>query len=457
MTVAVLLLTLLAAAPQPAPPPDLAGLAGEALVTQGAYALARSLADKVGARPAGSAAAGRATDWAEAAMKSAGFETVRREPVKGPTWIRGPASAAVIAPVERPLVLSTLGGSVSTKVGGLEADLVAFDSLEALHDGGPAVTGKIVLCDRVMERTVGPEGYIAASAVRRGCASAAGRLGAVAALVRSAGTGYHRLAHTGALNYAEDAPRIPAAALAWEDADLLRRLLREGPVRLRLSIEATLTEPQASWNVVGELAGTDRKNELVLVGAHLDSWDVGQGALDDGAGVGLVLDVVRNFRARRMRPRRTVRVVLFTDEELGGTGSRAYAEAHKGELPRYVAALEADNGAGRPLGYKVAGTEPALELVRRWTAPLGNLVPAHVMASPGIGSDIGPLQKAGVPVLGLEQDLSGYFEWHHSAADTVDKIDRTDYARASAALTWLVWQVATSDERLPPPSQPSVR
>jgi carboxypeptidase Q len=457
MTAATLALTLFCAAPAAISPPvpvDLAGLAGEALVTQGAYELARGLADGVGARPAGSAAAARATEWAETAMKSAGLELVRREPVKSVTWIRGPASGALIAPVSQPLVLTALGGSVGTKVGGLDAEVVAFDSFEALRAG--VVTGKIVLCDKVMDRTVGPEGYIAASGVRRACASIAGRLGAVAALVRSAGTGYHRLAHTGALGYAADAPRIPAAALAWEDADLIRRLLRGGePVRMHLAIETTLTEPQAGWNVVGELAGTDRKNEIVVVGAHLDSWDVGPGALDDAAGCGLVLDVVRNLRARRLRPRRTVRVVLFTDEELGGSGALAYAEAHKGELPRHVAALEADSGAGPPLGYRVAGTEAALALVRGWTAPLGRLIPARVSPSPAIGADIMPLQRAGVPVLGIEQDLSDYFVWHHTAADTVDKIDRLDYARASAALTTLVWQVASSDDRLPPPTQPA--
>jgi carboxypeptidase Q len=422
-------------------------IAGAALAGGGAYDLARGLADGVGARPSGSPAAERATVWAETAMRRIGLDQVRREPVKVQTWVRGEEAAALTAPTPQPLTISALGGSVATPGEGLEAEVVEVDSLESLRLLGARAAGKIVVVNKPMEHS---QGYAAASAVRQRAASEAARLGAVAALVRSAGTGHHRLAHTGAMRYEAGVARIPTAALAAEDADLIHRLLAAGgPVKLRLRLTAHAGGEANGWNVVGELRGRGKPEEIVLIGCHLDSWDVGTGALDDAAGCGIALDTARVMVALGLRPRRTLRVVLFTNEEMGGAGAQAYVQAHQTEIARHVAALEADSGAGRPRGYRVAAAEPALAAVRRWVQPLGHLVPVDVRASASVGADLNPLLERGVPGLGISQDQGVYFEWHHTQGDTLDKIDPLELALATAAFASLTWAVADTPERLP--------
>jgi hypothetical protein len=433
-----------------------ARIAGEALSAGGAYEFVRSLADGVGHRAAGSPGAERATAWAEAALRKLGAQNVRREPVTVPVWLRGEESAELLAPAPHRLVISTLGGSVGTPAAGITADVIEARSLEALQAlGAAAVRGKIVLVNQPMERTSDMRGYGTAVTVRGRAASEAAKLGALAALVRSAGTGYHRLAHTGALNYAEGVAKIPAAALAAEDADLVHRMIAAGaPVRLRLRLGAHAAPATKGWNVVGDVPGGAAAGEIVLIGAHLDSWDVGQGALDDGAGCAMVLDTARILALPGLRPRRTVRVVLYTGEEMAGPGALAYAKAHDAELGRYVAALEADSGAGRPTGYHVAGNAAALALVTAWVQPLAHLVASEVQSVPRSGTDILPLQKKGVPVLGVSQDMSGYFDWHHTQGDTVDKIDPLDLGLATAAFANLTWAAANATDRLPPSPPP---
>jgi Zn-dependent M28 family amino/carboxypeptidase len=256
----------------------------------------------------------------------------------------------------------------------------------------------------------------------------------------------------------DSVPRIPAAALAVEDAELLHRFLAAGEkVRVHLVLGARDGGEVDSWNVVGELPGRELRDEVVLIGAHLDAWDLGTGALDDGAGCGIVLDTARSLLRLGLRPRRTVRVVLFMNEELGLSGARAYAAAHKDELPRHVAALEADSGAGLPRGYTVAGGEASRALVRKWAAPLERLAPLQIASVPEVGADLLPLQAAGVPVLGVEQDVSDYFDWHHSAGDSIDKINPHHLALAAAAFASLTYQVAESPLRLPPSPPPPPR
>jgi carboxypeptidase Q len=429
--------------------PPMARIAGAALSGGGAHQLATDLADGVGARATGSPGYERATVWAETTMRRIGLTNIRREPVKVRTWLRGEESAALIAPTAQPLVISTLGNSVGTPAGGLEAEVVETDSLENLAKLGVRAAGKIVLVNKPMERTRDFQGYGGVAPIRARAASEAAKLGAVAALVRSAGTGYHRLAHTGAMRYAEGVPRIPTAALAAEDADLIHRLLAKGPVKLRLRLTARAGADTVNWNVVGELRGKGKADEIVLIGCHLDSWDVGTGALDDAAGCGIALDTVRVMLALGLRPRRTVRVVLFANEEIGVAGARAYAEAHKAEVPKHVAAMEADAGAGRPWGYYIAAAEPALATVRRWVQPLGHLVPVDVRPSPHVGTDINPLVQQGVPGLAIAQDQSAYFDWHHTHGDTADKIDPQEIALVTAAFASLTWALADSPERLP--------
>jgi hypothetical protein len=427
-----------------------AKIAGAALQGGGAHELARQLADGVGARISGSPAMERATVWGETTMKKIGLTKVRREPVTVRTWLRGEESAALTAPVAQPLVISTLGGSVGTPPEGLEAEVVETDSLENLAKLGARAAGKIVLVNRPMPRTRDFQGYGEVAPIRARAASEAAKLGAVAALVRSAGTGYHRLAHTGAMRYFDGAPRIPTAALTAEDADLIHRLLAAGgPVKLRLRLTARAGGTATDHNVVGELRGRGKADEIVVIGCHLDSWDVGTGALDDAAGCGIALDTVRVMVSLGLRPRRTVRVVLFANEEMGTAGARGYAEAHRDEVAKHVAALEADAGAGRPLGYYVAAGEAALPVVRRWMQPLGHLVPVDVRSSTHVGTDINPLVELGVPGLAIAQDQSEYFDWHHTAGDTADKIDPQQIALVTAAFASLTWALADSPGRLP--------
>lgn len=441
---------------------------GDAGAADGALGFTRDLSDRVGARLAGSSGADRAVDWALAAMRRAGLVNVRKEPLRVPRWIRGEESAEIVGPTSQKLHITTLGGSVGTRAPGaasdaaaaaIEGDVIESPSLDALPALGEKLRGRIVLLNREMARTRDFDGYRDAVAQRSRGAAHAGKYGALAVLVRSTGTGYHRLPHTGAMRYEDGGPRIPAAALATEDADLIHRLLQAGEtVRVRLRLGARLDGEVESANVVGEVRGRELPQEVVLMGAHLDSWDLGTGALDDGAGCGIVLDTARRLAlaaAQGRGPRRTVRAVLFMNEELGLSGARAYAKQHEGELSRHVAALEADSGSGAPFGYRVTGGEPARLLVGRWLAPLGSLVPTDISNVEEWGADLLPLQGAGVPVVGVAQDVSDYFEWHHTAGDTFDKIRPAELARAQAAFAALALAAADAPERLPPSPKPS--
>jgi carboxypeptidase Q len=458
MFAALLSAALLAqAAPVPATAtnPVAARLAGAALTERGAYQIARHLADNVGARLAGSKQAERAVIWAEAAMKRAGLQRVRREPLTVRTWERGPLSAvlradpAVAGSVDQKLAALALGGSVPTPPAGVEADVIEVTSMEELTALGERARGQIVFMNRPVVQTRDGSSYGAVSAVRYKAPPEAARLGAVAFLFRSAGTGYHRQPHTGVTQPGTaSAPTIPSAALALEDCDRLsRRLAGGGKARVQLRLEAKELPPSPSFNVVGEVPGSTRKDEIVLLGAHLDSWDVGQGALDDAAGVGIALDTARLLAG--MRPARTLRVVLFMSEEVDGAGAKGYAAAHKAELSRHVAALEADSGDGMVYGYGVTSGESAVALVRKWVTPLGALVPVEVRVVKGGGADTKPLQAAGVPIIELGQDFSRYFDWHHTEGDTADKLDPASISQAAAAYANLTWALVSAPEVLP--------
>jgi hypothetical protein len=451
-------LVLLSAVAQAAPPDPngpVAKLTGAAFAQGTAYRLVQSLSDNIGPRLAGSSGAERAVDWAMKTMQSLGLKNVRKEPVKVPRWIRGEAVAQLVSPSTLPFHVVALGGSVATAPAGVTADVVEVASVDDLKLLGPQVKGKIVLWNKPMQRFPSGEGYGQVVGLRGRGAIEAAKLGAVAALIRSVGTGEYRLPHTGATRYDDKVTKIPFAAIAAEDADHVHRLLANGDkVKVHLKLGAHQAGEADSFNVVGEVPGRDKPDEIVLIGAHLDSWDLATGALDDASGCGVVLDAASLMIKLGLQPHRTVRVVLFMNEENGLSGARAYAKQHQAELPKHVAAMEADSGAGRPIGLSVSGGSPAVELVTKWAAPLRAFFDAQVKSADFGGADLIPLQAGAVPVLDVRQDMSSYFDWHHTAADTVDKIDPIDLALMVSAFAALAHTAADADDLLPR-SQPA--
>ncbi len=448
------LLALLTLAPQADPPPEATRIMAEALRGESSRILA-DLTDGVGARLAGSPGADAAVRWAVDWFRAQGIP-VRAEPVLVTHWIRGEERAEVVARKggrPQPLTVTALGMSAPTPPGGVAGEVLEVRSLEELSALGAKVKGRIVLFQHDMKDT---SGYGRFAGLRMRGPAAAARQGAVAALVRSLSTATLRIAHTGMTLFPPGEKAIPAAALSVEDAELLHRLLARGPVTVRLFLGGHLADPPLapSANVVAEILGSEKPEEVVVIGAHLDSWDLGTGAIDDGAGVAMVLDTMRIAASMPRPPRRTLRAVLFMNEENGGEGAVAYHEASLAAGTRHVAAMEADAGAGRPTGVDVTAGQGGMEAVRAMAAPLDVLGASRVGAGGG-GVDISPLAYAGVPLLSLAQETSRYFDWHHSAADTFDKVDPRALAEAAAAFAWMAWALADSPVPLPPAPIPS--
>jgi hypothetical protein len=419
-----------------------------------AFEWVQRLTDEVGPRLAGSAGDRAAGPWGKALLESLGFVNVRVEPVPVKVWQRISESGEVVAPFAQSLSLTALGGSVATPKEGLEAEVVEVGSLEALDalvKGSPAACrGKIVFFNRKMERGDSMNGYGAVVPIRGRGASRAAAAGAVGVLIRSVGTDANRLPHTGAMAYEKDLPRIPAAALAVPDAELLSRLVaRGGPVRVRFTLDCGDLPDAVSANVVGEVRGRDLPDEVVVVSGHIDSWDLGKGAIDDGAGCGIAIETARLIATAPRRPRRTVRVVLFANEENGLAGGLTYAETHAAEMPRHAAAFEADSGAGAPAGF-IWNAGPGAEVVLAEVARmLGPLKATEIRRGGAGGADVSPLLKFGIPLFGLTQDSSAYFDFHHTANDTLDKVDRKTLDQATAAMATLVYAVADLPAALP--------
>lgn len=428
---APLLVALAGAAGQPAAtlPSEVrstaAALRDDALAGTGAFEIVRSLTVEVGPRPAGSPADKAAVAWGVRTLQELGFANVRAEKVVVPHWQRGAESGEIVSPYPQPVVLAALGGSVGTPEGGVEAEVVEVADLEALAALAPGLAqGKIVFFNSRMERTRDGSGYGRAVRVRGNGAASAARLGAVAVLIRSVGTSNNRIPHTGAMDYEEGVPRIPAAALSNPDADLLAAQVAGGkPVRFRLRLGARWLGDEESANVLGEVVGREKPEEIVLLGCHLDSWDLGTGAIDDGAGCAIVIEAARRIGRLPVKPRRTVRVVLFANEEHGLSGATAYAEAHQGELARHVLAGESDFGSGRVWRLSSRVDPASLPIV----AELAELLGVELGDNQAFGgADLFPLVPASVPVIGLSQDGSTYFDYHHTANDTLDKVDPKD-------------------------------
>ncbi len=392
-----------------------------------------ALCDGIGHRLAGSDSLAAATVWAEGVLREDGHEAVAREPVTVPVWQRGEESLQMLAPVVRPLAMLGLGRSIGTD-GPVEAPVVVISDFSEL---GPHVADKVVLYNVPMaEGSPTHKRYGPAVAYRGNGASAAAEHGARAALVRSVTTRSLYTPHTGALRYDPKKPKIPAAAITTEDAAMIARLTEAGEtVQVRLEMGAQTLPDAQSHNVLAQITGARSPEEIVLIGAHLDSWDVGQGAHDDGAGVVQVIEALRLIRALDEPPGRTIRVVLYTNEENGLAGGRTYASEHAGE--RHVAAIESDLGGGWPLAWSAGGTEEQMAWLRQTAAPLGMPI-----SEGGGGADIGPLKAHGTLVIGLRPDDTHYFDVHHTWADTLEKVDPESLREGAAAVAGLAWLLA---------------
>lgn len=421
--------------PAPSPAQLLPRLQQAARSSEQAWERLAYLCDRIGARLSSTPDMAKAVEWAVATFTADGHDTVRREAVLVPHWRRGQERLTMVAPVEREMAVLGLGGSVGTP--GIEAPAVVLRSFAEL---GPHVKGHIVVFNVPMERGLPTiRHYGSAAAYRLGGAAAAARHGAVAALVRSVTTRSLATPHTGMVAYEEGVPPIPAASITTEDADTLDRLAQAGvAIRLRLEMGAGDHGQVESHNVLAEIRGREKPEEIVLLGAHLDSWDVGQGAHDDGAGVIHVLEAMRLIRQLGVPPRRTIRAVLFTCEEQGVYGGRAYAAAHAHE--RHVAAIESDLGGFRPRAWGATGSSEQLGWLASAASPLG--IP--IFAGGG-GADIAPLAAQGVLTVGLYPDDTHYFDYHHSPADTLDKVDPDELREGLAAVAGLAWLLANAN------------
>jgi carboxypeptidase Q len=421
-----------------------ARLIGEALASTFAWDRLAVLTDTIGHRLSGSPALERAVQWAAAEMTKDGLENVRAERVMVPKWVRGQESAEIVEPTHHAMVMLGLGDSVGTKPEGVTAEVLVVNSFEELDAKSSAARGRIVLFnvpfttygETVRFRSAGP--------------SRAARHGAIAALVRAVGPPGLRTPHTGALQYASDAPKIPAAAIATEDADRLERMAaRTGRIIVRLKMEAHFEADVESANVVAEIRGRELPDEIVVVSGHLDSWDVGAGATDDGGGCVATWEAVRLMKKLNLRPRRTVRVVLFTNEENGGRGGQAYRDQHRAELSKHVMMLESDGGVFRPLGVGFTGGDAARDIVKT-IATLLTGIGADQVSGGGGGADIGPsVQEAHIPAMSLDVDGSRYFLIHHTPADTIDKIDPVEMAKSVATVAVMAYVIADLPQRLP--------
>ncbi len=389
-----------------------------------AWDILESLTTEVGPRLGGSPAEARARDWGAAKLKALGFKNVRIETFEMPYWERVSETAEIVAPYTQQLKVTALGNSVATPEGGVTAEVVRFRTLPELQDAPlEGFEGKIIFVDEVMTRTQDGSGYGWAVAKRSGAANEAARRGAVAALIRSAGTSAVRTPHTGMMRYAEDVTPVPIAALSNPDADMLVRVMKraDAPVKVKVDLSVmTKTEVQ-SGNVIGEIPG--KTDDIILVGGHLDSWDLGTGAVDDGAGVAITTAAAKLVGDLRGKPTRTIRVIMWGSEEVGLLGAQAYAAAHADELDRHVLASESDFGAGKVWQFRTGFAEDALPKAEVYQKALRRLGVGPGSNDASGGPDVGPLRMSGVPVFSLYQDGSDYFDLHHTMEDTLDKVD----------------------------------
>lgn len=454
--------------PTPSPSPyspqtltELKQLQQAALESDYAYRQVAHLSNNIGPRLTGSAQAEKAVEYVAAELKALGLE-VQLEKVPVVHWVRGEETGALVEypgmaeKTSQKIVLTALGGSVATPAEGLTAEVVVvrdFDELKSL--GRDKIEGKIVLFNYPFDKQMAAqnhsgEAYGAAVKYRSDGPSAAARMGAVAALIRSVGGADYRLPHTGATDYAKDAPKIPAGAVTAEDADLMEYLAKQGSIRMRLVLTPQQLPDTTSHNVIGDIKGTEHPEQIVIVSGHLDSWDLGTGAIDDGAGVAVSMEAANLIQKLKLRPKRTIRVVAWMNEENGLAGGKTYAKEHEKEIANHFAAIETDGGAGHPLGITFgpkSETKFLLDPVARILQDSGAGI-LNFNENAG-GADISPLTKKGVPGFSPIQDSRTYFNYHHSAADTLDKIVPRELAENAAVVAVTAYALANMEKPLP--------
>jgi Zn-dependent M28 family amino/carboxypeptidase len=436
---------------------QLSAIKAAALNDDYAYRELAHLTENIGARPTGSPQATAAAEYVAAELRKVGLE-VRLEQVIVPHWVRGAETAALVEypgmvpNTTQKIVLTALGASTSTPADGLTAEVVTVDTFEELAAlGRDKVAGKIVLFNELFDKQKAAAGHAFASygeAVRyRGAGpKAAADLGAVAALVRSVGNADYRLPHTGFSFPAG----IPAAAVTAEDADLIAHLSAQGKVRMRLTLTPQKLPDETSYNVIADLKGSEHPEQIVVVSGHLDSWDLGTGAIDDGAGVVIAMEAAEILQRLHLRPARTLRVIAWMDEETGGSGAKAYTAEFSNDFPHYVAAIESDSGAAHPLGFDVKALPAAVDALRPVQSVLqsiGATVLQPTAYAPG--ADIATMSDAGVPAFGVMQDGRTYFNYHHTAADTLDKVVPAELRENAAAMAVLAYALTNMKDPLP--------
>ena len=436
---------------------ELSAIKSAAMADDYAYRQLAHLTENIGPRPSGSAQAQQAAQYVAEELRKLGLE-VRLEEVKVPHWVRGSETAELVEfPGQVPktsqkIVVTALGGSTATPADGITAEVVVvrnFEELSAL--GRSKVAGKIVLFNFPFDTKKAAAGYAldayGEAVVYRGAgAKTAAELGAVASLVRSVGGAEYRLPHTGFSTPAG----IPAGAVAAEDAELVSDLAAQGKVRMRLVLTPQSLPDTTGYNVVADLRGSEHPEQVVVVSGHLDSWDLGTGAIDDGAGVAVAMETAQLLQTLHLRPKRTIRVIAWVDEESGGRGRQAYSAAHSAEFANHVAAIESDLGAAHPLGFNVKMSPQAMEAlkpVQKILESFGANLIKVVPFSPG--ADISSMSQAGVPALGIMQDGRTYFNYHHTAADTLDKIDPAELRENAAAMAVMGYALACAAQPLP--------
>jgi hypothetical protein len=393
-------------------------------------------------------------------MRKLGLD-VRLQKVMVPHWVRGVERGelteftGMATGTTQKVVLTALGGSVATPESGLAGEIVVVNDFDELNRlGREKIQGKIVLFNYKFDRELqaggfGGAAYGQAVAYRFGGASAAARLGAIAVLVRSAGGSQKRLAHTGTLGYTEGVNKIPAAAVSFEDAETIAFLAKQGPVKMRLTLTPQTLPDAESYNVIADLKGSEKPDEVVIVSGHLDSWDLGQGAIDDASGVAVSMQVPYLLNQLGLKPKRTIRFIAWMNEENGGRGSAGYAAEQKDNMANHFAAIESDLGASHPLGFVFAGKSAALP----YLAPISNILASQGAAASqiqaGVGSDVGPLTQRGVPSFAPWFNQQTYFNYHHTAADTFDKVDPKELSQVGSLMAVLAYGLANLEQPLP--------
>jgi hypothetical protein len=452
------LLSLGASAAPANDPATLAQIRESAMKSDWAYERLADLTDLVGPRLSGSAGAAAAVEQVADAMRKLGAK-VTLQPVKVPHWVRGEEKAELVDYTGRPngvtqkVVLTALGGSGATPTTGLTAPVIVVRSFDELKAKGAQVKGSIVLFDVAFDQEMADRGlagpaYGQGSRYRTQGPKLAAEMGAAAALVRAVGGANFRITHTGATGLVDGA-RIPAASVTAEDSMLMSRLSARGPLKMHLTLTPQILPDADSFNVIADWPGTDKADEVVIVSGHLDSWDLATGAHDDGTGVAGAMGVIDTLKKLDLHPRRTIRVIAWMNEENGTRGGKAYFEANKDKLDKHFAAIESDEGGGRPFGFIGSVTPPMVKYfapLKTALDPIGaGVFERHDNAA---GSDISPLERAGVPSFQPLVDASFYFSYHHTPADTLDKVSPLELKRHVAVMTSLSWFLANMDENI---------